>query len=259
MSEKQMVTTDPTCQVCGETLDESTVVLCRKCHTKHHRDCWRYNRGCAVFGCGCRTFEDAAALALQNESFSTSYPVIMGVKPRLAIVFVLMGLFTGLAKLGHLLPFQAMLPFILFFIAVGTGILMQRARYKLVFSPDDDYVKRQITVGRKVLSENGQWLKVSDIVEIHLHSIDDLDSGPDKTLYVAMRDGSRHLLQRMRNLGQTIAESDEIDITAERVAALADTTVRFISGEDAPSVEEIQQAAAEAELESAPQKALPES
>lgn len=39
------------CGVCGE---EATVrrVLCAKCMTPHHDECWKYSGGCSIFGCG---------------------------------------------------------------------------------------------------------------------------------------------------------------------------------------------------------------
>jgi hypothetical protein len=39
------------CPVCGSELDRD-VVWCRTCSTPHHRECWRFNRGCAAFACG---------------------------------------------------------------------------------------------------------------------------------------------------------------------------------------------------------------
>jgi len=38
------------CLVCGEPLG-SPVVVCSRCDTPHHRECWDYNEGCAVYGC----------------------------------------------------------------------------------------------------------------------------------------------------------------------------------------------------------------
>src|SRR5688572_1813672 len=38
------------CRVCGAPLVHD-VVQCSKCETPHHRDCWEYNRGCAIYGC----------------------------------------------------------------------------------------------------------------------------------------------------------------------------------------------------------------
>lgn len=42
------------CEICGEPIEERAVedlVICLKCHTIHHRDCWTYNGGCPIYGC----------------------------------------------------------------------------------------------------------------------------------------------------------------------------------------------------------------
>lgn len=38
------------CMVCGEELADD-VVLCRRCKTPHHRDCWAYYGSCSTYGC----------------------------------------------------------------------------------------------------------------------------------------------------------------------------------------------------------------
>jgi hypothetical protein len=38
------------CQVCGEVTRDD-VVLCSKCHTAHHRECWQYYGACSTYGC----------------------------------------------------------------------------------------------------------------------------------------------------------------------------------------------------------------
>ncbi len=38
------------CQVCGEALG-ADIVLCRRCQTPHHLDCWCYFGGCSIYGC----------------------------------------------------------------------------------------------------------------------------------------------------------------------------------------------------------------
>lgn len=43
------------CPVCGENINSDTGLWCADCYTFHHRDCWSYNRGCAVYCCGSRT------------------------------------------------------------------------------------------------------------------------------------------------------------------------------------------------------------
>jgi len=40
----------PVCQVCGDEVT-SNKVICRRCRTPHHRDCWEYNGGCSVYAC----------------------------------------------------------------------------------------------------------------------------------------------------------------------------------------------------------------
>ena len=40
----------PRCVVCRTELPPDPH-LCPRCETPHHRDCWDYNGGCAVFGC----------------------------------------------------------------------------------------------------------------------------------------------------------------------------------------------------------------
>lgn len=42
----------PVCNVCGTEIPPDDRALCRRCRTPSHRDCWAYNKGCAVFGCG---------------------------------------------------------------------------------------------------------------------------------------------------------------------------------------------------------------
>jgi hypothetical protein len=38
------------CKVCGDELRDD-VVLCRRCKTPHHRDCWLYYGACSTYGC----------------------------------------------------------------------------------------------------------------------------------------------------------------------------------------------------------------
>ena len=44
------------CPVCACSIDEEPV-LCPRCQTAHHEDCWEYNEGCAVFGCKPRSVD----------------------------------------------------------------------------------------------------------------------------------------------------------------------------------------------------------
>ena len=38
------------CQICGDAIG-SEMVLCRRCKTPHHLDCWKYYGSCSTYGC----------------------------------------------------------------------------------------------------------------------------------------------------------------------------------------------------------------
>jgi len=42
-----------TCPVCGQAVADAPLP-CPACRTTHHRDCWKYIGGCAIFGCRTR-------------------------------------------------------------------------------------------------------------------------------------------------------------------------------------------------------------
>jgi hypothetical protein len=52
------------CGVCGDAL-VSEIVICSRCNTPHHRDCWQYTGGCSTYACGSRdcTLPGLASLA----------------------------------------------------------------------------------------------------------------------------------------------------------------------------------------------------
>jgi hypothetical protein len=41
----------PTCPVCGAAGGRLPSLSCPDCDTPHHRDCWEFNGGCAIYGC----------------------------------------------------------------------------------------------------------------------------------------------------------------------------------------------------------------
>jgi len=46
-----VVTSTARCPVCGEAVCDDDAVTCFVCDVVHHPDCWRYMRGCAIYGC----------------------------------------------------------------------------------------------------------------------------------------------------------------------------------------------------------------
>ena len=66
--EEAQLLEDSRCGVCGEKL-ASDIVVCSRCNTPHHRDCWQYSGGCATYGCGSRDciLPGLAPLASEHE------------------------------------------------------------------------------------------------------------------------------------------------------------------------------------------------
>ncbi|MBI5140122.1 MAG: hypothetical protein HZA94_01585 [Candidatus Vogelbacteria bacterium] len=48
----QSITSDTNCRVCGDQLGNEQQVVCKLCETPHHLECWKFNSGCAIYGCG---------------------------------------------------------------------------------------------------------------------------------------------------------------------------------------------------------------
>lgn len=54
-SEQAQIVADAKCPVCSEVL--IAMVVCKRCRTPHHEDCWNYYGGCSVYGCRETVFE----------------------------------------------------------------------------------------------------------------------------------------------------------------------------------------------------------
>ncbi|MBI4864920.1 MAG: hypothetical protein HY815_32375 [Candidatus Riflebacteria bacterium] len=42
---------DPICRICGTEMSGVELVVCERCQTPHHQDCWEYWGRCATYGC----------------------------------------------------------------------------------------------------------------------------------------------------------------------------------------------------------------
>lgn len=47
---------DVTCQICGSKIAPEAKVVCRRCGTPHHEDCWEFNGRCSTYACGEKRF-----------------------------------------------------------------------------------------------------------------------------------------------------------------------------------------------------------
>lgn len=76
------------CPVCGQSLSKP-ISSCASCHTPHHAECWEYNEGCSIFGCGVKPAPP-----------EPPPPSLMArVLPRVSVTLLLFALF-GLFALG---------------------------------------------------------------------------------------------------------------------------------------------------------------
>ena len=50
------------CGICGQSVEKEWVVCC-KCKTPHHQDCWEFNGRCSTFGCGASEYEIARTIS----------------------------------------------------------------------------------------------------------------------------------------------------------------------------------------------------
>jgi hypothetical protein len=82
VGEKPQLLEDARCGVCGDRL-ASEIVVCKRCNTPHHRECWQYGGGCATYGCGGRDcVAPAPAQQTNSHTAAASTEAARPLKPR---------------------------------------------------------------------------------------------------------------------------------------------------------------------------------
>lgn len=79
--ESVTVVSDAQCRICGEAMLRE-IVICRRCKTPHHFDCWEYAGGCATYGCRETQFQMPATPEPLASPGLTMHPPQRQVKPR---------------------------------------------------------------------------------------------------------------------------------------------------------------------------------
>lgn len=159
---------DPTCPVCRESLRREELVLCQTCAAPHHHGCWRYNRGCGVYGCRTRTSMSPAGGSKAAIEFSYRRQVSM---------FALMTLVSG-----YLLGLFLLLPFIPAELAEGFFVVLSalfasaatlvaaptalHTRYRLL--PERRVVAREVRLGPLVVQRAPTWLAFGQVAGLEL-------------------------------------------------------------------------------------------
>ena len=82
VGEQPQLLEEARCGVCLENLT-SDIVVCRRCNTPHHRECWHYGGGCATYGCGGRECAVPGVAPLAGPHFSgETQSALRPLKPR---------------------------------------------------------------------------------------------------------------------------------------------------------------------------------
>ena len=238
------------CKICGESLREKPIVLCKRCQTPHHNDCWHYNEGCATFGCGSRIFRQerpSDGLVKVGDRDSISYSFEIGYQYTgwdtlifalsfltLIIGFILMSTFYYPGPTVILVGLS--MPLVLtFFRSLQGSITAQQT----TIDPLNGYIHLFRTIKGK-LAHGHQRIAMNELQELQLTSHYEVFQNPKPMtihrLMAICKDGSAVQIWRQNYK----MDQAELEAWVERLSFAASTTVRFIEeDEKAPPEDEI--------------------
>lgn len=216
----------PRCPVCGEAFSRSTVVLCRDCNAPHHRKCWRFNKGCATYGCHCRTFVLPPVTAGDEIEFSArGQPNVMAIL--FMVPLFVLGIMAGVALLpkaaADTLAGILSVLFVPGILGASLGPLLTERRYLL--SPEEGAVHRSLWFGPFKVLEKRSWKTFSDVEELEVLSTRTLGGEKGQTsmrmceVWMRDKEGHRHLLdtsiwsERESTLEKARAAAEVLDTT----------------------------------------------
>lgn len=244
----------PACRVCGEPLAGQAAVACCACGTMHHDQCWRFNRGCSVYGCGSRsaTAPEPGLMRLPGGSFDLVTRLHPGwtILSAAAVACSLMGLILGTEGALELIPLFANA----LLLSVAATIAAAASRVRLRFDAAAGAVHRDWLLFGRPIRSRPNWLSAREVVELHLHErvLAGGIKGPSSsfTLHALLADGRRRVILREHAPVMTDERRKEVTEKAERIAEFSDCTVRRFSGDAKPSREEMARAIEQWRLDS---------
>lgn len=216
----------PRCPVCSEGLGRKELVLCGDCHAPHHTRCWAFNKGCALYGCDCRTSVAADGHGQTLDLEVNGKPDLFGM---LAIIVMFAGI-SALLKAYWIIPKSFAKPLLkvikpLFWGGVVTALLgpvATRRRYRV--DPLEGRVERKLLVGPVTVSREASWREFDQVLGLEVRVGEVPGRFPwegRKGVEVWLKDegGESHLLDRARwedrdvILGQASALAEMLDTT----------------------------------------------
>ena len=171
------------CTCCGEAIVAAELVFCSNCKTPHHSDCWRQEKGCSCENCECRISETPddgnaiteddtdnerwfyndsdGSLVLDSHVDAIEDPLAGGMV--MGCGGILFGaLFSSwlLAHSGYLFGVSVTL-----FFVVDAYL-----RHRVTINSSGGAITRKLLLASSILSENGSYLFLDELVELHLHT-----------------------------------------------------------------------------------------
>ncbi len=233
----------PACPICREGLSRSGLVLCQDCSTPHHRKCWRFNRGCATYGCQGRVFVTGPGAVAGELEFcrtgSAALPALVTLIAMFAIAAALLknpwliGRGAGKAILRMIQP--------LFWGGIAVSILGPLAsRRKYLLDPEAERISRSLWFGPVRLRLEESWRDFSEVegLDVRLAEIPGrfpLELRKGVELWMRDASGGSHLLDRVAwedremLLRSAAAAAEVLDTTLGLPRAL-DTEVALPAG-----------------------------
>ena len=228
-----MATTDivegKQCEICGEPLTARPCVICQRCHTLHHLDCWHYNEGCSVYGCRSRCCE-APENVREDDEIAIPEAINFGMSTgiiALGFWFLLCGLL--LAITGELGAAFA-ISFVICFWAVAIGGLLRRFVFTstLIFNNKKLQVERQWKLfnwdltQRKLVPE----LVPENVREVHFLRYTTLGHSVEQLFYVDELDERQPLYMRLQAAPWHRLDPDQLECAADYLGNIVDAPVR---------------------------------
>ncbi len=241
----------PICQVCGDGLQGRAVVQCTKCRTLHHLECWRFNKGCSLYGCGCRSSmkppNDVESTPGGSFEFESSVELTGGWRVGLVLAVSLLLPFVATAanvsyERGMAITVAS---FLVFFLTLAIAHLRYgRCRNRFTVNGERGMISRTLQLFGRSLQREPNWLAAKDVVEFHLDrswARVGKAAGVGLRLFVLSADGGRKFVCGEPKL-LSIEKAQEFVGLTHRLAAFADCTVREFEWPKGPSDAEIAEA-----------------
>ena len=217
------------CEICGEPLTARPCVICQRCHTLHHLDCWHYNEGCSVYGCRSRCCE-APENVRENDEIAIPEAINFGMSTwimALGFYFLFFGLLLAITgKLGAALAISFVT---CFWVVVILGLLRRFVVTSyLIFNNKKLQVERQWKLFNWDLTQPKlvPELVPENVREVHFLRYTTLGHSVEQLFYVDELDERQPLYMRLQAAPWQRLDPDKLECAADCLGNIVDAPVR---------------------------------